>query len=93
MYSNPIFAANQAYLTVMNQENNKLVHVGIYNKQGHRGKMISAKSGHDIQCGTTARIKNHDGECLANFRSDAPIGSTFSGQLSLYTIKVPIQHQ
>ena len=96
--SSPIFApteaANQVYLTVINQENNKVVHVGIYNKQCQRGKRISAKTGHNIQCGTTG-IKYRDGECSANFRSDAPIGKliTFSGQLSLNAIKVPIQHQ
>ena len=79
MYSNPIFAsntpthaANQAYLTVMNQENNKVVHVGIYNKQCHRAKMISAKTGQTIKCCTDK--KNHDGQCSANLPSDAPIG-------------------
>ena len=68
----PTHAANQAYLSVINQENNKVVHLGIYNKQCHQGKIIAAKSGLSVKCGTPGFT--HKGKCSANLPADAPIG-------------------
>lgn len=77
MYNNNIFAsttpthaATQAYMTVINQENNKVLHVGIFNKQCHKGKYLE-KKGITVKCGTGI---DHEGGCSANLPPDAPIG-------------------
>ena len=79
MYSNGMFssstpthAANQAYMTVINQETNKVLHLGVYNKQCHLGKLTATQQGGKILCGTND--VDHKGDCSANLHPDAPIG-------------------
>ena len=77
MYSNPIFsestpthAANQAYTTVLNDKN-KVLHIGVYNKQCHKGQLL-AKKGVTVNCGINGA--GHEGHCSANLPHMAPIG-------------------